>query len=39
VALVVILALIAFRYILRNLEINDMCLGKMNLVLGTKSKP
>jgi len=32
-ALVVISALIAFRYVLRNLGINNMCLGKMNLVL------
>jgi hypothetical protein len=39
VALVVISALIAFRYVLRNLEINNMCLGKMNLVLRTKSRP
>jgi hypothetical protein len=39
VALVVISALITFRYILRNLGINCMCLGNMNLVLRTKSKP
>jgi len=38
VALVVISALIAFRYVLRNFEINCMCLGKMNLVLRTKSR-
>jgi uncharacterized membrane protein len=36
VALVVISALIAFRYVLRNLKINCMCLGKMNQVLRTK---
>jgi hypothetical protein len=36
VVLVVISDLIAFRYVLKNLGINCMCLGKMNLVLRTK---
>jgi hypothetical protein len=34
--LVVISVLIAFRYVLRNLGTNYMCLGKMNQVLKTK---
>jgi hypothetical protein len=37
--IVVISALIAFRYVLRNFGINSMCLGKMNLVLRTKLRP
>jgi hypothetical protein len=39
VVLVVISAQIAFRYGLKNLGKNSMCLEKMKMVLRTKSKP